>query len=56
MKFYDSSSEYKNNSALFAGAISCTSCHLYLSENKYSYNIANEAGTILGDSVANIYS
>ena len=47
MRFYDSLSQYKNNSALFGGAISCTSCHLYLSENHFSYNIAKEGGSIL---------
>ena len=55
MKFTDSLSEYKNNSALFGGAISCTSCRLYMSENKYSYNMAKEAGTILADSIATVY-
>lgn len=56
MRFYDESSTYKNNSALFGGAISCTSCQLYLSENYFSYNMAKEGGTIMSDSVAYVNS
>ena len=56
MTFYDSSSEYKNNSALFGGAISCSSCHLFLSGNLFSYNIAKEGGSIMAESVAYVYS
>ena len=50
--FSDSYSVYKNNSALYGGTISCTTCLITGTGNEYSYNMAVSGGGIYADSEA----
>jgi predicted outer membrane repeat protein len=54
--FSDFASTYKNNSALYGGAISCTKCTIYTQECSFQYNSAYEGGVINAESDSNITS
>lgn len=49
MTFKDQYSVYKNNSALYGGAISCTTCVMEIDGNEFYYNMALSGGAIYVD-------